>query len=150
MVKLIIRILVSVIIALLFSKFGIIGNTTVLQTLFTVLGIVFSISMSLLVSFSLAKILNKHIRIKLRSSITHSRNMLLLDFIFSTICLVTTLIWNPNDLRYTYSYFTIDIMLLGVIIIASSLVYEIYNFRKLHKLHSDIEDAIISEETNRS
>ncbi|MBD5238478.1 MAG: hypothetical protein HDS64_01730 [Bacteroidales bacterium] len=147
MIKIIFRVLGAVIIAAALSSLGIIGNSNVLQTLFTVLGIVFSISMSLLVSFSLAKILNKSSRLKLRNSISHTRNMLLIDFGISTFSLVVALLWAQDSLIIKRSWFVLDIMLLAVVIIAVSLVYEIYNFRKLHRLHTDIEDAIIKEET---
>ena len=59
MTKLILRIIVAVAIAIVLAIADVSGNAVVLQTLFTVLGIVFSISMSLLVSFSLSKVLNK-------------------------------------------------------------------------------------------
>ena len=137
-------------VAILLAIAGVNGNAIVLQTLFTVLGIVFSISMSLLVSFSLTKILNKKIRDSLRISILHTRNMLLLDFSMSTIMSVVALIWDSNLLRYTFKGIILDIMLIGVMLIATSLIYEIYNFRKLHKLHTDIEDAIIAEETKKA
>lgn len=58
MTKLILRIIVAVAIAIVLAIADVSGNAVVLQTLFTVLGIVFSISMSLLVSFSLSKVLN--------------------------------------------------------------------------------------------
>lgn len=137
-------------VAILLAIAGVNGNAIVLQTLFTVLGIVFSISMSLLVSFSLTKILNKKIRDSLRISISHTRNMLLLDFSMSTIVSVVALIWDSKLLRYTFKGIILDIMLIGVMLIATSLIYEIYNFRKLHKLHTDIEDAIIAEETKKA
>ena len=57
MTKLILRIIVAVAIAIVLAIADVSGNAVVLQTLFTVLGIVFSISMSLLVSFSLSKVL---------------------------------------------------------------------------------------------
>lgn len=114
------------------------------------LGIVFSISMSLLVSFSLTKILNNKIRDSLRISILHTRNMLLLDFSMSTIVSVVALIWDSKLLRYTFKGIVLDIMLIGVMLIATSLIYEIYNFRKLHNLHTDIEDAIIAEEIKKA
>lgn len=133
-------------VAILLAIAGVNGNAIVLQTLFTVLGIVFSISMSLLVSFSLTKILNNKIRDSLRISILHTRNMLLLDFSMSTIVSVVALIWDSKLLRYTFKGIVLDIMLIGVMLIATSLIYEIYNFRKLHNLHTDIEDAIIAEE----
>jgi hypothetical protein len=137
-------------VAVLLAIAGVNGNAVVLQTLFTVLGIVFSISMSLLVSFSLIKILNKGVRDSLRASISHTRNMLLLDFGLSTIVSVVALVWNNTSYRYTFKGIVLDVMLIGVMLIATSLVYEIYNFRKLHKLHTDIEDAVITEETNKA
>lgn len=146
MAKLIIRIILATIVSIVIATLGVLGNATILQTLFTVLGIVFSISMSLLVSFSLSKILNPAIRSTLRQSITHTRNWLLYDFSLSTLVLIIALVWDTNSLRYSIgSIFTIDIMLLAVCAVAMSLVYEMYNFKKIHTLHSDIEDAIIKE-----
>lgn len=150
MSRMIIRMALAIGVAILLAIAGVNGNAIVLQTLFTVLGIVFSISMSLLVSFSLTKILNKKIRDSLRISISHTRNMLLLDFSMSTIVSVVALIWDSKLLRYTFKGIVLDIMLIGVMLIATSLIYEIYNFRKLHKLHTDIEDAIIAEETKKA
>lgn len=150
MISTIFRIVVAILVALLLGIAGVHGNAVVLQTLFTVLGIVFSISMSLLVSFSLSKILNKKLRADLRYAITNNRNALLLDFGIATIALVIALVWNENYLNITYSWLVFDIMLIALCVIASSLVFEIYNFRKLHKLHTDIEDAIISEEISKS
>lgn len=151
MTKLILRIIVAVAFAIMLAMAGVSGNAAVLQTLFTVLGIVFSISMSLLVSFSLSKILNKKMRKALRSSITHVRNMLLLDFGMATLALVVALIWNVKHLRYTFGeWIVIDIMLIAVALVGISLIYEIFNFCKLHKLHTDIEDAIIAEEISKT
>ncbi len=146
----IIRMALAIGVSILLAIVGVNGNEAVLQMLFTVLGIVFSISMSLLVSFSLTKILNKKIRINLRASISHTRNMLLLDFGLSTIVSVVALIWNEDVLRYTFNGIVLDIMLMAVMFVATSLLYEIYNFSKLHKLHMDIEDAVIVEEANKS
>ncbi len=137
-----------VIVACLLSIAGVNGNAIVLQTLFTVLGIVFSISMSVLISFSLTRILNKKIRASLRESMVHTRNMLLVDFSVSTIVAIISLIWDKT-VRYTIlNYIVIDVMLIGILFITFSLFYEMYTFRMLYKLHTDIEDAIIEEEIN--
>ena len=149
MVKLVVRILIALALSTRLATIGVSGNASVLQTLFTVLGIVFSISMSLLVSFSLYKILNSRIRKSLRVSITQTRNRLLLDFGVSSIVLVIALIWNTEHLRYVFGWFTIDVLLVSLIIVGMSLVYEIYNFRKIHALNAEIEDAIIVEESDR-
>lgn len=150
MYKLIIRIIFSLAVAVLLALIGVKGNSVVLQTLFTVLGIVFSISMSLLVSFNLSKILNRDIRNGLRQSVIHTRNMLLCDFGTSTLFLFTALIWSQDKLRYDLAEWCIvDIMLIAVVFVAVSLLYEIYNFRKLHELHCSIEDAVINEEISK-
>lgn len=147
MTKLTLRIIVAVAVSMFLAMAGVSGNAIVLQTLFTVLGIVFSISMSLLVSFSLSKILNREIRTSLRLSIIYVRNMLLLDFGVSTFVLAVALMWNVEHLRYTFGdWGIIDIMLISVALVSTSLIYEIYNFRELHRLHTDIEDAVIAEE----
>ena len=150
MSRMILRIVLAIGGAILLSVAGVNGNDVVLQTLFTVLGIVFSISMSLLVSFSLTKILNKNIRANLRFSISHTRNMLLLDFTISTLASVVALTCDKDILRCTIKGVVVDIMLIAVLLVATSLLYEIYNFSKLHKLHMDIEDAVIEEETNKA
>lgn len=147
MVKLSIRLIIAVVVSLILAAIGVKGNAVVVQTLFTVLGIVFSIAMSLLVSFGLSKILNQGIRLKLRSSISQTRNCLLLDFSVSTLILVVSLLWNTSCLVYKIGWFHIDIMLFAVCVIAMSLLYEIYNFRRIHNLHTDIEDAIVKEKT---
>lgn len=146
----IIRITIAILVAVLLAIAGVKGNAAVLQTLFAVLGIVFSISMSLLVSFNLSKVLNKKIRRGLRNEISHTRNLLLYDFGLSTLISSVALIWDENSLRYDINGIVIDITLLGVTLVATSLIYEIYNFRKLHKLHTDIEDAVIAEETRKA
>lgn len=150
MSSLILRITIAILVAILLATAGVKGNAAVLQTLFTVLGIVFSISMSLLVSFNLSKILNKKIRKELRYGIFRTRNTLLYDFGLSTIISAVVLTWDEDCLRYNVEGIVIDITLIGVALVAASLIFEIYNFRQLHKLHTKIEDAVIEEETNKA
>lgn len=149
MISMLIRMTVAIIVALLLSIAGVQGNNIVLQTLFTVLGIVFSISMSLLVSFNLSKILNKKMRKAFRFSIEKTRNALLKDFLISTVIMITALIWNNDNIRIKLSFVIVDVMLIAVSLVSVSLLFEIYNFRKIHKLHTDIEDAVIDEEIKK-
>lgn len=145
-----IRIILSFAIAILLADAGVKGNAEVLKTMFTVLGIVFSISMSLLLSFNLSKILNSSIRKSLRYEIIHTRKMLLIDFVLSTVFLVIALLWNPESIRYVfYPWLVIDVELTALLCIGLSLFYEIYNFSCIHKLHCDIEDAVIAEEIDK-
>lgn len=149
MISMLIRVTVAIFVALLLSIVGVQGNTIVLQTLFTVLGIVFSISMSLLVSFNLSKILNKKMRKSFRFAIEKTRNALIRDFLISTAIMITSLIWKDDYIRIKLSFIIVDVMLIAVSLVAVSLLFEIYNFRKIHKLHTDIEDAVIDEEIKK-
>ncbi len=149
MIRMLIRVTVAIFVALLLSIVGVQGNTIVLQTLFTVLGIVFSISMSLLVSFNLSKILNKKMRKSFRFAIEKTRNALIRDFLISTAIMIASLIWKDDYIRIKLSFIIVDVMLIAVSLVAVSLLFEIYNFRKIHKLHTDIEDAVIDEEIKK-
>lgn len=149
--KILIRTILSMAFSVFLADIGVRGNAEVLKTLFTVLGIVFSISMSLLLSFNLSKILNAPIRKSIRREIAHTRMLLLNDFVLSTLFLVVALIWNPHCIRYEiHSWFVIDVELIALLCIGFSLFYEIYNFGCIHKLHGDIEDAIIAEKVGKN
>ena len=151
MIKIFIRTILYMSFSVFFAYIGVRCNAEVLKTLFTVLGIVFSISMSLLLSFNLSKILNTSIRKSIRKEITHTRTMLLMDFVLSTLFLVVALLWNPDSIRYEIgSWLVIDIELIALLCIVVSLFYEIYNFGCIHKLHGDIEDAVIAEEIGKN
>lgn len=146
------RIIISLVASLVLARLGVSGNTAVLQTLFTVLGILFSISMSLLVSFNLSKVNNLLVRKDIRASIVHLRDMLLSDFSLSTIALVAALVWDKDSYvdRYMNGWIVIDVLLTALCIITMSLIYEAYNFKRLHDLHCSIEDRLVKESKNNN
>ena len=148
--KILLRIIIASAISILLSSLGVKGSVVVLQTLFTILGIVFSIAMSLLVSFDLSKILNKQIRMRIREAISNTRNKMLFDFGTSSVLSTIALTWNSNSLRYFIHLLNIniviDVILTAVSITTISLIYEIYNFQKINSLNVEIEEAVIEEE----
>ncbi len=74
-----------------------------------------------------------------------------LDFFAATCITGIALVWDNEHTRFIITdWLTFDIVFFAVLAVVLSLVYEIYNFKALHKLHTDIEEAIIKEETNRS
>lgn len=129
-------------VALLLAMAGVRGHAVVLRALFPAMAIVYSVSMSRIVSFSLTGVRNRRLRDAIRNSLSHARNMLSLDFGLSTLVSLVALSCDTMSLRYTYGYVVIDIMLVGIMFVTFSLLYEVYNFRRLHKLHTDIEDAV--------
>lgn len=139
--KLLIRIIISIIIAILLSSMEVSGNLTILQILFITLIFMFTLSKRMLISFNLSKVLNEKIRKTLKSNIEHSRNMLFDDFLTSFVVVIVATIYDERYLHRTF-----DIMLMAIIVIIVSLIYQAYNFYKLHKLKTDIENAIAEEE----
>lgn len=135
-------------VALLLAMAGVRGHVVVLRALFAALAIVYSVSMGRIVSFSLTGVRNRRLRDKIRNSLSHARNMLSLDFVLSTLVSLVALSWDTTSLRYTFGYVVIDIMLVGIMFVTFSLLYEYYNFCQLHKLHTDIEDAVDREKAS--
>lgn len=114
-----------------------------IQALFTVLGIVFSIAMGLLVSFNLSSVLNDDFRKSIRTSIESTRNWLLVDFAFSTLAFSVGTIYSKYQICVRGFCIRCEIVCISVIVI--SLIYEIYNFGLINKLRIDIEERIIKE-----
>lgn len=118
-----------------------------IQALFTVLGIVFSIAMGLLVSFNLSSVLNDDFRKNIRSSIESTRNWLLIDFAISTLAFSVGMIY--SSFHFFIKTVCIRLEIICIALITVSLVYEIYNFRLINKLRIDIEECLIKEENKR-
>ena len=134
------------------SMLGISGNVSVLETVFTVLGIVFSISMSLIVSFSLNGVLNKTTRKRIVENLNNIRTCLLRDFCMATLVLVAALVWNKDNINYYFSNSELcwcDVCLWALCIITYSLAYEILNFSHIHELRLDLDNEILKEESSR-
>ena len=148
MAKLIIRILIGLCSSIGFSKFGVKGDVNIMQTLFTILGIVFSIVMSLLVTFDLSEILNAKIRKRIRTSINETMHNFVADFVVAAfVFLLVAVIFKSIEPIEVHG-FTIDLKLAGIIITIFSLGYEVYNFGKIHKLKIDIEEQVLTEKQN--
>lgn len=122
-------------------------NEGLIQALFTVLGIVFSIAMGLLVSFNLSAVLNDDFRKDIRSSIESTRNWLLIDFAISTLAFSIGVIY--SSFQFFIKTVSIRLEIICIALIVISLVYEIYNFRLINNLRIDIEERLIKEENKR-
>ncbi|MCD8386235.1 MAG: hypothetical protein LUD17_05005 [Bacteroidales bacterium] len=146
--KIVYRIILAVLVSIGLSSMGINGSVDILQTLFTVLGIIFSIAMCLLVSFNLSRILNQNIYKRLRKSLAHTRGYILADF---TICAGVFVIASLDGLKdmsiHLFWKLSLSIPLTGICIIVSSILYEAYNFNKIRRLQENIEEQIIKEDT---
>lgn len=122
-------------------------NNGLIQALFTVLGIVFSIAMGLLVSFNLSSVLNNTFRDRIRNSIASTRKWLLIDFTLSTIAFTVGQLYPTYTLNVSHIILRCDVLAISVII--TSLIYEIYNFGLINKLRVDIEERLIQEKLKK-
>jgi len=141
--NLILRLIFAGVLSVILSSFDVRANVGLTQTLFTILGIVFSIAMSLLVSFNLSQILNKRIRLKIRQAISTSMRMLVIDFIVSCVIFALALIISCSPINIWH--FKFDISIFGMCVISISLLYEVYNFRRIHQLNVEIEEQVLKE-----
>jgi hypothetical protein len=141
------RIIIAVIFALILSSIGMKGDVKVLQSLYTVLGILYSIAMSLIVSFNLTQIRNIAIKKDLRKALRHIRNTITIDFGISSFALMCGLCMDTSDSSFhIYSYMKIDVLLLAICIVSISIIYDIRNFYAIQKLNDDVVDKVMEEE----
>lgn len=146
----ILRYLVVLILTIILSLCGVKGNVSAVQALFTVLGISFSISMSLIISFDLSHILNDKFRKPIRSAITQTRNGLIVDFVISTLILLLSSMQIVSDLEIKIKDYTIfNFQTFAICAIVFSIFYEAYNFTQIHNLHNDITETIIKEKKGK-
>lgn len=136
------------IIAIILSSFGIAGSDAVLQSLFTVIGISYSVSVSILISFDLSKILNKKIRKNIRRELHHVLRTITSDFIISVLFFIIG-IYLKENYTIVFTIFRLNFSMLAITVVTFSLFYELYNFILIQKLKDDLSDKI-SEEENQS
>ena len=148
--KFILRYLLVVIIACVLSCLGVYGNNGAVQALFTVLGVSFSIAMSIIITFDFSQVLNDRIRLYIATSIKNTRNFIIIDFIIATIVLLLSSL----EIISSFELIIYDITLFhfqtfATCVTGMSIFYEVYNFMLIHDLHSQLMEKIIEERKNK-
>lgn len=144
MIKLIERLCIAAIIAILISSIGIKGSGPILQSLFTVIGISFSISVSIIISLDLSRIYNDKVRQNLKNESSKLLQSITIDFIVSSLAFVVGLTFR-NETIVIYHWAKLNISLLAIIILIFSLFYELYTFNQMHKFKQNLNEKIIEE-----
>lgn len=146
----IVRYTIVLIFTMLLSYLNVRGNTTAVQSLFTVLGISFSISMSLIISFDLSQVLNEKYRTPIKQSIKTTRNGLIWDFILATFVLLLSSLNAIADWELVIKGHTLfHFKTFAVCFLVLSIFYEARNFIAIHDLHDEIADAVIKEKNSK-
>lgn len=112
-----------------------------LNTLYSVAGIVFSVGMCIAISPKTEEVTNMKMKKSIRQSYIKVRNAFIVFFVLDTILFILAGI----DLLIAVREF---IDLLCAIFILFSLVYFVYNFIALQQLGCDVEDQVLKEKMN--
>ena len=140
----ILRILVVLISTIIFSS---VGNFTpdrvLMNTVFTVSGIMFSIGLGLIVNFNLYEIKNSWYLKRIRKNLNKVRNSFIFYFALSTLCfLLFHYLLIPIFSVWVLKF---DVSVLFLIVMLFSIGYYIVNLVELQKLNDEIVDRINRE-----
>lgn len=143
MKKIIIRIMFVLLVTILFSSIGLEPKEKFVTTLYTVIGIIFSILFSLSISFNLDKITNEKFLNKCRNEIYYVQR----QFIFYFVAATLTVFFQDYTFSYSYKFISFTSKSLYSVIMLFLVFYFIINFINLQKLKDKITDKIIKETT---
>jgi hypothetical protein len=144
----VVRVSLAAIVAIVLSSLGIQGSDIVLQSLFTVIGISFSIAMSVLISFDLSKVYNLNARRTLRTKCRAILREMTSDFVVTSLFFVFGL-YCGEGASTRVSILRINMSVCSILVLLVSLFYELYNFDRIQKFKDDLSDRIMEEEIGK-
>lgn len=117
------------------------------NTLFTIVGIMFSIGMSIAVTSNTSVVVNRKIRKSIRDEINRIRDLFISCFSIVAVIYVLNIIFKSWTLEVLgYKIFNLEV--LQLIIQLYSIVYFIVNFKSLQNLNNQIGDAMNDNSPN--
>lgn len=139
--------LCSCIVAGILTYFGISVGTNIISTIFNIIGIVFSIGMGLIVTFSISGVENRSYILIIRNNVRQVRQRFIVLFSICTFLFICDdnipqhILYKIN-LAQLSSNFTLSFFIL-------SIVYFIINFIRLQNLNNDIFDRLLQEKNQK-
>lgn len=148
MVKNIKRFFVIIVISIVLSTINIIPGEFFVSTIFTVIGIVFSVGLGLIVTFNISGIKNKDFLLEIRKTINTVRNSFIFYFILSIVAYLTIKFLIDAKLEQTSFEFGKSSIIFHwtfglCIIMLISLYYFIANFFSIQRLNNQIHDELL-------
>lgn len=111
------------------------------NTLFTIVGIMFSIGMSIAVTSNTSIVVNKSVRKSIREEINRIRDLFISCFAVVACIYVLNIIFE-NWTLYVYGYKIFNLGIFQLIFQLYSIAYFVINFKSLQNLNNQIGDAI--------
>lgn len=148
------RTIIAAIICIVLSLIPLQPTEITLNILYGLIGVLFSVAMSLIITFDGSKIRNYDLKKSIRNSIHDTRNNFLVIFAASSIFFVVYsllpksiqhVIWleiGTFKLSSTWSVSILFFLLYTIIVL-------IYNYIDLQQLYEDIEDKLIEEKNKK-
>ena len=148
------RTIIAAIICIVLSLIPLQPTEITLNILYGLIGVLFSVAMSLIITFDGSKIRNSDLKKSIRNSIHDTRNNFLVIFAASSIFFVVYsllpksiqhVIWleiGTFKLSSTWSVSILFLLLYTIIVL-------IYNYIDLQQLYEDIEDKLIEEKNKK-
>lgn len=140
-------VVLSLITSYIFPNFNL--GIGAISTLYTVSGIMFSIGMSLIVTFNVTGVKDKTFKKLLRDGLHLIQNHFIIIFIAISlfyILLSPCLNPNTNNMLHICKIFNISYSQFLTYSIAYSIIYFVTNFLKIERLNCDLRDHIDKEE----
>lgn len=127
------------------------GN--LVNTIYTISGIMFSIGMGVICTFNPSGIKNENIYSIIENNIFKVRSSFLFYFALSTILVITQTIFDLSyRIEVDFDFIDIDITIIldakifTLVMSITAIIYYIINFQAIQKLNLDIAKRIIQEE----
>lgn len=111
------------------------------NTLFTIVGIMFSIGMSIAVTSNTSIVVNKSVRKSIREEINRIRDLFISCFAVVASIYVLNIIFE-NWTLHVYGYKIFNLGIFQLIFQLYSIAYFVINFKSLQNLNNQIGDAI--------
>ena len=147
------RIIIAALVCVVLSLIPLQPTEITLNILYGLIGVLFSVAMSLIIAFDGSKIKNSELKKGIRDSIHDTRNNFLIIFAACSIFFVVysllpdsmqQVTWMEKDSFKIYSTWSVSVLCF----LLYTIIFLIYNYIDLQQLYEDIEDEL-AKDTNK-
>nr|DAL47187.1 MAG TPA_asm: hypothetical protein [Caudoviricetes sp.] len=144
MLSLFCRYLTALIMSVVISSlFDIECKDQVIQTLFTVIGIAYSIAISNIIGFKTDNIVNVKYRNIIKNKIKSMKNMNTIDFSLSILVFISSCLF--TSFKFSLYFVKFNISMFVLLSLLFSLFYIVFSFKGLQQLSEDVSDRLYKE-----
>ena len=147
------RVIIAALVCVVLSLIPLQPTEITLNILYGLIGVIFSVAMSLIIAFDGSKIKNSELKKGIRDSIHDTRNNFLIIFAACSIFFVVysllpdsmqQVTWMEKDSFKLYSTWSVSVLCF----LLYTIIVLIYNYIDLQQLYEDIEDKLTEEKNN--